>query len=49
MLARSGRLPTRGSWAYEVKCDGLICKRVNAHWGDHSPEHIDAGRTGRGY
>lgn len=23
MLARSGRLPTRGSWAYEVKWDGF--------------------------
>lgn len=23
MLARSGRLPTRGAWAYEVKWDGF--------------------------
>jgi ATP-dependent DNA ligase len=23
MLARSGRLPTSGSWAYEVKWDGF--------------------------
>jgi hypothetical protein len=23
ILANSGRLPTRGSWSYEVKCDGF--------------------------
>jgi len=23
MLARSGSIPTRGAWSFEVKCDGV--------------------------
>ena len=47
MLARSGRLPTRGEWAYEVKWDGLRAivstdgpLRVRSRRGWNMTEHV---------
>jgi len=47
MLARSGKLPTRGSWAYEVKWDGFRAivstegpLRVRSRRGWNMTEHV---------
>jgi bifunctional non-homologous end joining protein LigD len=48
MLARSGRLPSRGAWAYEVKWDGFRTivstegpLRVRSRRGWNMTEHVD--------
>jgi bifunctional non-homologous end joining protein LigD len=48
MLAKSGRLPTRGSWAYEVKWDGFRAVvstegelRVRSRRGWNMTPHVD--------
>jgi bifunctional non-homologous end joining protein LigD len=48
MLARSGKLPTRGGWAYEVKWDGFRAVdstegplRVRSRRGWNMTEHVD--------
>jgi len=47
MLAKSGRLPTRGTWAYEVKWDGFRAivstegpLRVRSRRGWNMTEHV---------